>query len=232
MNKLLTSIAALSIASMSFSAVNSEIRLGVVANMAADYGVAEETLKDSGRKTEEHAVLAHSFASIFAEISIEQAMGLTFGVEYAAETIDLEKETRGIRAEGGADAGADSGNQVIDAEGNPEVALAIQNFFLDEDFDSFGGNILTTASLELLFPLPFIPNKNQVRSAFFIDAGNVFSSTCSDRQKLLQNCTDFDLGEMRYSAGVSVTYLSPFGPLTFYLAQPFGQDRLAEIRYI
>lgn len=115
MNKLLTSIAALSIASMSFSAVNSEIRLGVVANMAADYGVAEETLKDSGRKTEEHAVLAHSFASIFAEISIEQAMGLTFGVEYAAETIDLEKETRGIRAEGGADAGADSGNQVIDA---------------------------------------------------------------------------------------------------------------------
>jgi outer membrane protein insertion porin family len=116
------------------------------------------------------------------------------------------------------------GNQVIDAEGNPEVALAIQNFFLDEDFDSFGGNMLTTASLELLFPLPFIPNKNQVRSAFFIDAGNVFSSTCSERQKLLQNCVDFDLGEMRYSAGVSITYLSPFGPLTFYLAQPFGQD--------
>jgi hypothetical protein len=115
MNKLLTSIAALSIASMSFSAVNSEIRVGVVANMAADYGVAEETLKDSGRKTEEHAVLAHSYGSIFAEFSIEQAMGLTLGVEYAAESIDLEQETRSIRAEGGADAGADSGDQLIDA---------------------------------------------------------------------------------------------------------------------
>ncbi len=116
------------------------------------------------------------------------------------------------------------GNPILDADGNPEVALAVQNFFLDEDFDSFGGNILATATLELLFPLPFVPNRNQVRSAFFIDAGNVFSSTCSERQRLLQNCTDFDLGEIRFSAGVSVTYLSPFGPLTFYLAQPFGKE--------
>lgn len=92
----------------------------------------------------------------------------------------------------------ENGDLVLDADGNPEVALAVQNFFLDEDFDSFGGNILAVASLELLFPLPFIPNRNQVRSAFFIDAGNVFSSTCSDRQRLLQNCTDFDLGEIRY----------------------------------
>lgn len=118
----------------------------------------------------------------------------------------------------------DQGEPIVDADGNPQVALAVQNFFLDEDFDSFGGNILAAATLELLFPLPFIPNRNQVRSAFFIDAGNVFSSTCSERQRLLQNCTDFDLGEMRYSAGISVTYLSPFGPLTFYLAKPFGKD--------
>lgn len=118
----------------------------------------------------------------------------------------------------------ENGDLVVDANGNPEVSLAVQNFFLDEDFDSFGGNILAAATLELLFPLPFVPNRNQVRSAFFIDAGNVFSSTCSERQRLLQNCTDFDLGEIRYSAGVSVTYLSPFGPLTFYLAQPFGKQ--------
>jgi outer membrane protein insertion porin family len=116
------------------------------------------------------------------------------------------------------------GNIILDADGNPEVALAVQNFFLDEDFDSFGGNIMTVGSLELLFPLPFIPNKNQVRSAFFIDAGNVFSSSCSERQRLLQNCQNFDLGEMRFSAGVSVTYLSPFGPLTFYMAKPFGKE--------
>lgn len=59
---------------------------------------------------------------------------------------------------------------------------------------------------------------------FFIDAGNVFSSNCSERRRLLKNCSDFDLGEMRYSVGIGVTYLSPFGPLTFYVAQPFGKD--------
>ena len=117
-----------------------------------------------------------------------------------------------------------NGNVVLDANGNPEAALAVQNFFLDEDFDSFGGNIMTTATLELIFPLPFVPNQNQVRSSFFIDAGNVFSSNCTERQRLLKNCTNFDLGEIRYSAGVAITYLSPFGPLTFYLAAPFGKD--------
>ncbi|MDD9896413.1 MAG: outer membrane protein assembly factor BamA [Gammaproteobacteria bacterium] len=115
-----------------------------------------------------------------------------------------------------------NGELILDANGNPQVQLAVQNFFLDEDFDSFGGNILTTASLELLFPMPFVPNRNQLRSAFFIDAGNVFSTSCTERQTLLNNCTDFDVGELRYAAGVSITYLSPFGPLTFYAAMPFG----------
>ena len=115
-----------------------------------------------------------------------------------------------------------SGLPILDANGNEQVQLAIQNFYLDRDYDSFGGNILATASLELLFPLPFVPNSNQVRSAFFIDAGNVFSTSCTKRQTLLKNCSDFDLGELRYAAGVSFTYLSPFGPLTFYVAAPFG----------
>ena len=117
-----------------------------------------------------------------------------------------------------------NGNPVLDDNGNPQVQLAVQNFFLDDDYDSFGGNILTTASLELLFPIPFIQDRSRVRSAFFIDAGNVFSSNCTERQKLLKNCSDFDVKELRYSAGVSITYLSPFGPLTFYVAQPFGKD--------
>jgi outer membrane protein insertion porin family len=117
----------------------------------------------------------------------------------------------------------DAGLPVLDANGNPDIGLAIQSFFLDEDFDSFGGNILTTGSLELLFPIPFVPNSNQLRTAFFIDAGNVFSSNCSERQNLLTNCTNFDMGEIRYSVGLSVTYVSPMGPLTFYVAAPFGK---------
>ena len=83
---------------------------------------------------------------------------------------------------------------------------------------------MTTGSVELLFPLPFVTDRSRVRSSLFVDAGNVFSSNCTARQSLHNNCSDFDLGEFRYSMGVSVTYLSPFGPLTFYAAKPFTRD--------
>jgi len=117
------------------------------------------------------------------------------------------------------------GNPVLDCLGNPVPALAVENFFLHEDYDSFGGNILTVATLELLFPVPFVDEvSNQLRTSLFIDAGNVFSSHCTERQRSLRNCSDFDFKEFRYSSGLAVTYLSPFGPLTFYLAQPFGKE--------
>ena len=161
----------------------------------------------------------------------------TAGARYLTETgISLARDENGniIRnLDGTAKINNDFGYQtqtlvdefglpILDSDGNEQVQLAIQNFYLDRDYDSFGGNILATASLELLFPLPFVPNANQVRSAFFIDAGNVFSTSCTKRQTLLKNCSDFDLGELRYAAGISFTYLSPFGPLTFYVAAPFG----------
>ncbi|MBL4821036.1 MAG: outer membrane protein assembly factor BamA [Gammaproteobacteria bacterium] len=114
--------------------------------------------------------------------------------------------------------------QFIDSGGNQDVRLAVQTLFLDEDFDSFGGNILTSGSLELLFPLPFVPSGTQIRSAFFIDAGNVFSSNCTAIQEQLNNCSNFDAGEIRVAAGISITYLSPFGPLTFYVATPLRSD--------
>ncbi|OGT69815.1 MAG: outer membrane protein assembly factor BamA [Gammaproteobacteria bacterium RIFCSPLOWO2_02_FULL_57_10] len=116
------------------------------------------------------------------------------------------------------------GSPVLDANGNPQRRLAVENLVLNRDLDAFGGNILTTGSVELLFPLPFVTDRSRVRSSLFVDAGNVFSSNCTQRQSLQNNCSNFDVGEFRYSAGVSVTYLSPFGPLTFYLAKPFSKD--------
>lgn len=117
-----------------------------------------------------------------------------------------------------------NGEQLLDANGNPRVQLAVENIMLNRNLDAFGGNILTTGSVELLFPLPFVSDRSRVRSSLFIDAGNVFSSNCTTRQSLQNNCSDFDAGEFRYSMGLSVTYLSPFGPLTFYVAKPFSKD--------
>jgi len=113
MKKLISVIAGSFLAIMSFNVASAvEMRLGVLGNMAADFGEAKETLKDSNRTTKETAVLAHSYASVFAEVALDQAAGLTFGVEYAPETIELEKETRVIRESGT----GDSGSQIIDGE--------------------------------------------------------------------------------------------------------------------
>ncbi len=88
-----------------------------------------------------------------------------------------------------------------------------------DDPDPFGGNILMEGSAELIFPLPFVKNQNQLRSAFFFDWGNVFSDNCRTSQL---NCFEVDLDELRYSVGVGLTWITGFGPMTFSLAKPLN----------
>lgn len=88
--------------------------------------------------------------------------------------------------------------------------------------DPFGGNVLVEGSVELLFPLPFVKDQRSLRSAFFVDAGNVFNTRCGSSQL---NCNDVDLGELRYSVGFGITWITGFGPLTFSLAKPLNDGR-------
>lgn len=92
----------------------------------------------------------------------------------------------------------------------------------------FGGNMLVEGSVELLFPLPFVKDQRSLRSALFVDTGNVFSSNCSSTQT---NCFDFDVGELRYSVGFGLTWITGFGPMTFSLAKPLnsGPDDEKEV---
>ncbi len=83
----------------------------------------------------------------------------------------------------------------------------------------FGGNVKIVGTAELIFPLPFIKDRSQIRSAFFVDAGNVFNTHCGANQL---NCFDVDFAEMRYSVGVGVTWITGFGPMTFSLAKPLN----------
>ena len=100
-----------------------EFKAGVSANGMAAYANAKETIKDSGyRTTNEEALLATSFASVFAEISSDDMMGLGIGVSYAPEVVDLEKETRTIQNTSG-DSGNDTGDQIIDGKVNDLVSI-------------------------------------------------------------------------------------------------------------
>jgi outer membrane protein insertion porin family len=90
------------------------------------------------------------------------------------------------------------------------------------DSDPFGGNVLMEGSAELLFPLPFIKDHSKLRSAFFLDGGNVFDVNCRSTQK---NCFNVDMNELRYSVGVAVTWITGFGPMSFSLAKPLNSGR-------
>ena len=73
----------------------------------------------------------------------------------------------------------------------------------------FGGSSKLVGTAELLFPVPFMSENKSVRLGVFFDVGNVFDGTP-------------DLGKLRYSTGLSAKWLSPFGALTFSVAQPLN----------
>ena len=87
-------------------------------------------------------------------------------------------------------------------------------------FDPIGGNVLVETSAEILFPLPFVKDRQQIKSVLFFDAGNVFNTNCAVISVI---CNDIEDGELRYSAGVAVTWITGFAPLSFALAFPFNE---------
>ncbi len=91
----------------------------------------------------------------------------------------------------------------------------------DRDQLPFGGNVRITGGAELIFPVPFVTDQRSLRTVLFLDAGNVFDTECTNTVLLNgrpnPGCGDVDLGEIRYSAGVGLSWLTALGPLGFSL---------------
>lgn len=87
-------------------------------------------------------------------------------------------------------------------------------------FDPTGGNVLIETSAELLFRLPLVKDQRQMKAAFFVDAGNVFNTNCPPISVICHSPSD---GELRYSAGIAVTWITGFAPLSFALSFPFNE---------
>jgi outer membrane protein insertion porin family len=68
--------------------------------------------------------------------------------------------------------------------------------------DPLGGASRIIANAELQFPFPGSGNDRTLRWFTFFDAGNVYA----EGEKI-------ELGELRYSAGAGISWLSPIGPL-------------------
>ncbi len=88
-----------------------------------------------------------------------------------------------------------------------------------ESDTSVGGNALWAASFEVAVPTPFISEtyKRQVRTSIFLDAGALWDTRDGDYYGAAD---DSDAGKYRASVGVSLSWLSPIGPLVFSLAKP------------
>ena len=83
-----------------------------------------------------------------------------------------------------------------------------------EDDQPLGGNILVTGGAEVIFPIPFLKKTlRSFRMSTFVDVGNVYNKD-----------DGFEADELRYSAGVSAIWVSPFGAMAFSVAQPFNEQ--------
>jgi outer membrane protein insertion porin family len=86
-----------------------------------------------------------------------------------------------------------------------------------------GGNRRLIASAELLFPMPGVGQDKSVRLGAFVDAGQVWGQ---DQR--------FDVGDLRYSAGMALAWGSPIGPLKFSFGRALNNkpgDKLQRLQF-
>ncbi|MRX28322.1 outer membrane protein assembly factor BamA [Kangiella sp. HZ709] len=106
---------------------------------------------------------------------------------------------------------------------------------------SIGGDSLATASLELIFPIPFADNNN-VRASLFVDAGNVWDSQfnvsrfdglniINNNNRQFDSVPDFaDPNSIRVSSGLALQWWSPLGPLMFSFSNPIDKQFYDEVK--
>ncbi len=115
------------------------------------------------------------------------------------------------------------GNQIVGEDGNP--VLNPYSYYRDDR--SIGGAYLVEGGFDFIFKLPFIDDQRSMRSSFFVDIGNVFSKDCGTDQSNI-NCSELDFGQLRYSYGVGVTWITQLGPMSLALAAPSNEGPLDE----
>lgn len=81
----------------------------------------------------------------------------------------------------------------------------------DQYQDSMGGASRVLANVELQFPFPGSGKDRTLRWFTFVDAGNVFKEKAPIK-----------LNELRYSAGIGLSWISPVGPLKLSFGRPLN----------
>jgi outer membrane protein insertion porin family len=86
-----------------------------------------------------------------------------------------------------------------------------------------GGNRRLVANAELLWGVPGMDKS--LRLGWFFDAGWVWGNEIDPvTGRILNTYEPVDFGDLRYSTGLSLSWLSPFGPLKLVFAQPINKQ--------
>ncbi len=126
---------------------------------------------------------------------------------------------------------------LVDGYGSTEGVPPYENFFaggprtvrgyrdgslgpLDTPFQNpFGGKLRTTLQNQLVIPLPMESDGKSTRLSMFFDVGNVFAEP-----------GDFDVAELRQSAGIAFSWFTPFlGLLDLSYAFPLNEEATDEV---
>ena len=83
--------------------------------------------------------------------------------------------------------------------------------------ESLGGNTYANATAEVQFPLPFLARSYGLRGAVFAEAGTLFGTDFA-------GATILDDSTIRASAGASIIWDSPFGPLRADFSHAFLKE--------
>jgi len=92
-----------------------------------------------------------------------------------------------------------------------DVKPAKDGFCPDGNYaEPIGGAFKVLGTTEVYLPLPFLKDINTARVSVFMDVGNAY-----------QDIKSFDASTLRASAGISLHWRAPIGPLIISLAHPF-----------
>ncbi|HVL36442.1 MAG TPA: outer membrane protein assembly factor BamA [Burkholderiales bacterium] len=110
--------------------------------------------------------------------------------------------------------------------GGPDSVRGYRAFSLgprDPTGAATGGNVKVAGGAEFLFPMPGATREQSLRLSAFLDGGQVYAHG----QRM-------DLGELRYSSGLALNWMSPFGPLRLSIAYPLNArpgDQLQRLQF-
>ena len=133
--------------------------------------------------------------------------------------------------------------QEVTAPDGTTILLGPESAYVSVSSRSLGGNAMILGGVELIVPTPFVDEEfdTSVRSSFFFDVGNVWDTEFDyDRYKDLRTDPSFnsdpladysDWSRYRASAGLSVQWLSPMGPMVFSFSRAIQEREGDDVKF-